>query len=69
MIEIKKQQKGITVSWESDGSQIKSTAKTGDSNTEVSSTLNYSFSNDGDTLYFTGEVYGASVSGEYTRVK
>ncbi len=66
--EIKKEQKASTVSWESDGSQFKSTAKSGTTNLEVSSTLNYSFSADENTLYLEGEVYGANVSGEYTRV-
>ncbi len=67
--EIKKEQEKATVSWETDGSQLKSSSKSGDTNIEVSSALNYSFSSDGNTLYLTGEMYGGIINGEYNRVK
>ena len=67
--EIKKEQEKATVSWETDGSQLKSSSKSGDTNIEVSSALNYSFSSDGNTLYLTGEMYGGTINGEYNRVK
>ena len=67
--EFKTRQKSVTTYWETDGTNLKSTAKSKDTNVEVSSSLEYTFSADGNTMYFSGEIYGVNVIGEYTREK